>query len=93
MFNKKKKFKNKVSIENNSIEMVGIVELNNASAKGQIKARNIKSSESSTTSNVVIVESESNDNDTLSENYVTLIVKKCKSLKQLMPVQHHMIST
>ena len=83
MCNKKKKFKNKVSIENNSIEMVGIVELNNASVKGQITARNLKSSKSSTTSNVVIAECESNDNDTLSENSVILIDKLEHSTKDI----------
>ena len=81
MCNKKKKFNNKVSIENNSIEMVGIVELNNASVNGQIKARNVKSSKSSTTSNVVVVECESNDNHTLSENSVILIDKLEHSTK------------
>ena len=83
MCNKKKKFKNKVSIDNNSIEMVGIVELNNASVMGQITARNLKSSKSSTTSNVVIVECESNDNDTLSENSVILIDKLEHSTKDI----------
>ena len=83
MCNKKKKFNNKVSIENNSIEMVGIAELNNASVNGQIKARNVKISKSSTTSNVVIVESESNDNDTLSENSVILIDKLEPSTKDI----------
>ena len=78
---KKKKFKNKVSIERNPLEMVGIVELNNASVKGQIKARNVKSLKSSTSSNVVIAESESNDNDTLSENSVILIDKLEHSTK------------
>ena len=70
--NKKKKFKNKVSIERNPFEVVGIVELNTASAEEQI-TRHV--GKSSTLSNVVIVECESNDKDALSENSVTLIEK------------------
>ena len=73
--NKKKKFKNKVSIERNPFEMVGTVELNNASVKGQIKARHVKSSKSSTPSNDGILECEPNDKDKLNENFVRLIVK------------------
>ena len=71
--NKKKKFKNKVSIDNNSIEMVGIVDLNNASVQGQIKTRQVKSSNSRPISNVAIVECESNGKDKLSENFFKLI--------------------
>ena len=71
--NKKKKFKNKVSIERNPFEMVGIVELNTSSAEEQIKTRHV--GKSSTMSNVVIAECESNDKDTLSENSVILIEK------------------
>ena len=71
--NKKKKFKNKVSIDNNSIEMVGIVDLNNASVQGQIKTRQVKSSNSRPISNVAIVECESNGKDKLSEKFFILI--------------------
>ena len=73
--NKKKKFKNKVSIERNPFEMVGKVKLNNASGTEQIKAKHVKSSKSSTPSNDGILECESNDKDKLNENFVRLIVK------------------
>ena len=73
--NKKKKFKNKVSVDRNPFEMTGIVELNNESVKGQVKTRYVKSPKSSTASNVVTVECQSNDKDKHSENLVILIEK------------------
>ena len=77
--NKKKKFKNKVSIERNPIERGDRVELKNATVMGQVETRektmSSLSTTSSITSNVVIAECESNDIDRLSENSVRLIEK------------------